>query len=123
MPPLPKMEHFPMVHSVDIAVYIALNEEFSHVLALLPNPQAIVENYLSLAAASPGQSLDQWRVAPSSGAYRPNPRLLDRIQNLRHIFNPAWDEWKQDTEKLAETLLGEKRATAIENGVTRINPT
>ena len=79
----------------------------------------VIENYLSVAAATPAINPGKWQISPSSGPYRPDPRLLDRVRSFRNRYPKAWEDWKQRTTAVAEVLLKEKRAPAIANNMCR----
>jgi nucleoside phosphorylase len=79
----------------------------------------IVDNYLSVAAATPGEGSGKWSLSTSSGPYRPDSRLLDRVRSFRHIYPSPWQDWKQETDVLADQLLGDKRSAAIHDNITR----
>jgi len=81
-----------------------------------------IKNYLAVGAASPGRGGALWGIEPSGNSFSASPRLLDRVNNFKHLYKLQWESWKRDTAALREETLGSQLPQAIEAGVTRRDP-
>ena len=78
----------------------------------------VVENYLSLAAAVPGQ--DNWRLETSGTPFQADSRLRNKIQNMMNNLPDAWRDWQN--EAVASQHGSPQVTPAVRDGLVHSAP-